>query len=294
MPRLAIVVTLSALLSAPSAAAAQALGQLFVEVLDGSGQFVPGLTASDFVVREDETEAGIVSVEPVGPMKIAFMIDNGDRMVEANALNPLRDAMNGFFDTVSPLHEISLFTIGRNIQRRVDFTTDRARLKESAGSIFLDRGAGAVVLDGIRETWERRFEDDEPFPVFVMVLTDGTESSGHYNENEYVDLVNELITKSITVHVVLLSSRGGSAVNQYALNLTENTGGIYENIAAATGLGQTLVDVAERMNAHYENVSKRYRVVYERPNPPGARISASIARPGARITGLFAGLRMEQ
>ena len=293
MLRLAIVVALSAILVAPSAVAAQALGQLFIEVSDATGQFVPGLTTSDFVVREDGTEAGIVSVEPVGPMKIALMVDNGDRMVETNALNPLRDALNGFLDIVPPPHEVSLFTIGRNIQRRVDFTTDRAALKESAGSIFLDRGAGSVVLDGIRETWERRFEDDEPFPVFVMVLTDGTESSGNYNENEYVDLVNELITNAITVHVVLLSSRGGSVVNQYALNLTQNTGGIYENIAAATGLGQTLVGIGERMNAHYENVSKRYRVVYERPNPPGAQISASLTRPGARITGLFAGLRMQ-
>ena len=292
MLRLAIV-ALSIFLVAPSAARAQALGQLFIEVTDATGQFVPGLTTSDFVVREDGTEAGIVSVEPVGPMKIALMADNGDRMVETNALNPLRDALNGFLDTVPPPHEVSLFTIGRNIQRRVDFTTDRAELKESAGSIFLDRGAGSVVLDGIRETWERRFDDDEPFPVFVMVLTDGTESSGNYNENEYVDLVNELITNAITVHVVLLSSRGGSVVNQYALNLTQNTGGIYENIAAATGLGQTLVGIGERMNAHYENVSKRYRVVYERPNPPGAQISASLTRPGARITGLFAGLRMQ-
>jgi hypothetical protein len=201
--------------------------------------------------------------------------------------------MQGFLDAVPPPHEISLFTIGRNIQRRVDFTTDRAELKRSAGEIFLDRGAGAVVLDGIRETWERRFEDDEPFPVFVMVLTDGTESSGNYNENEYVELVNELITKSITVHVVLLSSRGGSVINQFAINLTENTGGIYENIAAATGIEQMLVSIADRMNAHYENVSKRYRVVYERPNPPGAQISASVTRPGAFLTGLYGGLRMQ-
>ena len=234
-----------------------------------------------------------MSAEPVAPMKIAFMVDNGDRMVEMNALNALRNGMQGFLEAVPPPHEISLFTIGRNIQRRVDFTTDRGELQRSAGEIFLDRGASAVVLDGIRETWERRFEDDEPFPVFVMVLTDGTEGSGNYNENEYVDLVNELITNAITVHVVLLSSRGGSVINQYALNLTQNTGGIYENIAAATGIEQMLVSIAERMNAHYENVSRRYRVVYERPNPPGTQISASITRSGARIAGLFAGLRMQ-
>lgn len=293
MIRFAVVVAVSTLLALPSLAGAQGLGQLFIEVTDGAGQFVPGMTPSDFVIREDGRDAGIVSVEPMAPMKIAFMIDNGDRMVEMNALNALRNGMQGFLDAVPPPHEISLFTIGRNIQRRVDFTTDRAELKRSAGEIFLDRGAGAVVLDGIRETWERRFEDDEPFPVFVMVLTDGTESSGNYNENEYVALINELITKSITVHVVLLSSRGGSVINQFAINLTENTGGIYENIAAATGIEQMLVSIADRMNAHYENVSKRYRVVYERPNPPGAQISASVTRPGAFLTGLYGGLRMQ-
>ena len=270
MIRFAVVVAVSTLLALPSLAGAQGLGQLFIEVTDGAGQFVPGMTPSDFVIREDGRDAGIVSVEPMAPMKIAFMIDNGDRMVEMNALNALRNGMQGFLDAVPPPHEISLFTIGRNIQRRVDFTTDRAELKRSAGEIFLDRGAGAVVLDGIRETWERRFEDDEPFPVFVMVLTDGTESSGNYNENEYVALINEL-----------------------AINLTENTGGIYENIAAATGIEQMLVSIADRMNAHHENVSKRYRVVYERPNPPGAQISASVTRPGAFLTGLYGGLRMQ-
>ncbi len=293
MIRFAFVVAVSALLVTPSVAGAQALGQLFIEVVDGSGQFVPGLTPADFEVREDGREAGIVSAEPVAPMKIALMVDNGDRMVQENALNPLRDALDGFLDAVPPPHEVSLFTIARNIQRRVDFTTDRVRLRESAGEIFLDQGSGARVLDGIKETWERRFEDDEPFPVFVMVLTDGTEASGNYNDNEYVELVNELITNAITVHVVLLSSRGGSVINQYALNLSQNTGGVYENIAAATGLEQTLVGLAERMNAHYENVSRRYRVVYERPNPPGAQISATITRSGARIAGLFGGLRMQ-
>ncbi|MYK87524.1 MAG: hypothetical protein F4018_03780, partial [Acidobacteria bacterium] len=71
MIRFAVVVALSVLLVVPSAARAQDLGQLFIEVTDASGAFVPGLTPADFVVREDGREAGIVSAEPVGPMKIA-------------------------------------------------------------------------------------------------------------------------------------------------------------------------------------------------------------------------------
>ncbi len=61
-------------LSAPGAAEAQARGRLYIEALDGDGQVVPGLTTSDFVVLEDDTRVNIVSVEQVGPMKVALLL----------------------------------------------------------------------------------------------------------------------------------------------------------------------------------------------------------------------------
>ena len=137
-------------LSAPAAAEAQALGRLYIEALDGDGRAVPGLTPSDFLVLEDDTRVNIVSVEPVGPMKVALLIDNGDRMSQLAALYPLRDATEMFLDTLGPEHEVALFTIARNLQRRVDFTMDREALKASAHEIFLDSGAGTPLLDGIR------------------------------------------------------------------------------------------------------------------------------------------------
>ena len=286
-------------LSAPAAAEAQALGRLYIEALDGDGRAVPGLTPSDFLVLEDDTRVNIVSVEPVGPMKVALLIDNGDRMSQLAALYPLRDATEAFLDTLGPEHEVALFTIARNLQRRVDFTRDREALQASVDDIVLDSGAGTVLLDGIRQTWERYYEGDETLPVMVLILTNGRETSRNYNDTAYRALVETLIARGVMVNVLQLSACGGSirggnvsTMPGYARNIASNTGGVYETITTATGMPEWLRRYAERLNAHYAEVSKRYRVLYEPPAPRGAQISAG-ARPGVNIR-LFVDLRMDQ
>ena len=267
---------------APSLTPAQTLGQVFVEVTRRStGEPVLNLAPDAFEVSEDGRSAGIVSANlDAEPMKIAVLIDNGDRLMETNALNPLRDGLDGFLDTLAPQHEISLITIGRSVQQRVEFTADRTELKEGVGLLFPDRGAGARLLDGVRETWTRRFDEDDAFPVMVLVLTDGTEASGNYNDNRYADLLNPLIANGVTVHAVMLATRGGvraqQRLPQYAFNIVEATGGSLENFVAPTGYEFVLPSLAERMNDHYDAVSKRYRLIFERPDPPGMRLSVSL------------------
>ena len=197
----------------PSCAAAQSMGQVFVEVTrQSTGEPVLDLAPTDFEVSENGRSGRILSADlDTEPMKIAVLVDNGDRILETNALNPLRAGLNGFLDTLAPQHEISLVTIGRSVQQRVEFTTDRGELMEGVGLLFPDRGAGARLLDGVRETWDRRFEEDDGFAVIVLVLTDGTEASGNYNDNRYADLLNPLIANGVTVHAVMLATRVGGA-----------------------------------------------------------------------------------
>ena len=257
MPIMRGLVVLAALAAGvlPSSAAAQLLGQVFVEVTrQSTGEPVLNLSPDDFEVSENGPPGGIVSADlDTVPMKIAVLIDNGDRLLETGALNPLR----------------ALVTIARSVQQRVGFTTDRDTLQKGVGLLFPDRGAGARLLDGVRETWNRRFEEDDTFPVIVLVLTDGTEASGNYNDNQYADLLNPLIANGVTV-------RAQQRLPQYALSLVENTGGILETFVAPTGYESVLPRLAERMNDHYDLVSKRYRLIFERPNPPGMQVSVSV------------------
>ena len=298
MGRLVIVLWVGALAAlVPMAASGQDLGQLYVEVLDGAGLPVPDLTPADFTVMEDGVEATVVSAEPGDtPMRIALMVDNGDLIHETNATNPLRSGLNAFLETLPPQHEISLFTIGRNIQRRVDFTADRDALEDGVGSIDATPRSRALLLDGLKETWEERFEGDAAFPVFVLLLTDGEEGSRSYNDDEYAELVDMLVNNGITIHAVMLTRRQvrcSRCTSSYAPGLTQVTGGIYEEISLATGFSDGLTTIATRMGEHFDQMSNRYRVVYERPDPPGAQISLRLSRPGVGVR-LFANRRMLQ
>ncbi|MXY26031.1 MAG: VWA domain-containing protein [Acidobacteria bacterium] len=301
LPAGGLLVLAAAVVLALSAAAAQgqALGQLYIEALDDEGQVVPDLTARDFIVLEDDTRVNIVSAERVGPMKVALLVDNGERMSELAAYYPARDAVGAFLDTLGPEHEVALFTIARSIQRRVDFTMDRAALRQSVEDMVLDSGGGTLLLDGIREIWDSYYEGDDTLPAMVVILTDGPEGSRNYNDAEFAELVDRLIFNGIMVNVVQLSglsgrSRGGeiSTMPEYARSIAENTGGVYETITTATGMPEWMERYAERLNTHYAGMSKRYRLRYEPPDPRGAQISAG-ARPGVNIR-LFTDVRMEQ
>ena len=274
----------------PGGVAAQELGLVYANVMSQTGQPITDLTLEEFAIQEDETEVKIVSAEiGTAPMKIAILVDNGAD-VDA-ALTSVRNGLAAFLETLPPQHVVSLYTIGGQIQRLVDFTTDRAELTTAARSIFPDSNATVRVLDGLRDTWERRFEGDESWPVFVMVLTDGAESSAYMSDDRYREFVNTLLRGGVTVHALLLSSSGGSRLTNVAISLTGVTGGRFSAIAAATRVGDELKILATDMGTHFDEVSNRYRLIYERPDPPGARISVSVTRPGTRLQ-LFADRQM--
>ena len=276
----------------PTRATAQ-LGQLFVEALDSSGQPILGLTAEDMVLSVDDEQVPVESaVYANGPMKIALLVDHGNQLNEVNGTNALRDGLNAFLDTLPPQHEIALFSIARSINRRVDFTDDRDELREGVGLFFAESGAPAVLLDGVNETLERRFDEEDTYPVFVLVLTDNSEGSGNWNDDEYSELLYTLVGNGVTIHTVVVMTRGGSNVSNTALNMSEFTGGLYLNINAVTGLESSLTDLATRMGEHFDQVSNRYRVLFNWP--PDTSVSLGISsEPGAAVR-LFPDRRMPQ
>ena len=288
--RAAVAVTASLVgVGMAGGASAQELGLIYAAVIDQTGQPVTDLSPEEFQVSEDGNAAEVVSAE-VGtePMKIALLVDNGRRISMGQAINPLRAAVTGFIETIPPEHEIGLFTIGGQVFRRVGFTTDRAELLEEAADLHVDNAGSVRFIDGVRETWDRRFDGDEAWPIFVAILTDGIEQSAFMNEDRFMGWVGDLLAGGVTVHSVLWSSRGAGGTRAqtstgYAINLAENTGGRYAQIAAATAYEDILRQLAADMATHWEQASIRYRVIYERPDPGGQSVSVSVTRPGVNL-----------
>ena len=296
MRSLALAATIASAV-VPAGVDAQELGHFYAEVVDRSGAPVLDLTALDFSIVKDGVELEVVSVTldlsdgPV-PMKIALLVDNSRLF---NALNPLRAGLRAFFDSLPSLHEVSLFTIGGHIHRRTGFTADRNVLKDAADLIFpalnagLDDDLGVVLLDGVRETWERRFVGDEPFPVFLLVLAEGFEGSGYYSRRQIDNLVAELRHGGVTIHTVLFGPirSGRAGTSQLALYLTSMLGGAYETVILPSGLPRVLERLASRMSEHHARLSKRHRVVYRLSDPPEGPFSVTVRRAGVNLQ-LFA------
>ena len=141
-------------------------------------------------------------------MKVALIVDNSD--AAEGSLNSLRDGLLGFLDTLPTQHEVGLFTIAGQTRLRVDFTTDRDELRGQAEALFVERHTATLLLDGLVEIWKRRFSDDDPWPVFVVVAYDGPEASRAVQEEEFNEFTHKLYDRAATMHVILVS-RGSSA-----------------------------------------------------------------------------------
>lgn len=284
---------LAALMAACAQTASAQERQLFMLVTNQSGQPVTDVTADEMVLEQEGSECTVMDARlDAAPMKVALLVDNSDAAQQS--LNSMRDGLAAFLDNLPAEHEVGLFTIAGQVRRRVDFTTDREELKEQATGLFVDRNSGVVYLDGLVETWERRFEDEDLWPVFVALVYDGAEASRSVQDDEFNEFARDLVGRGATVHAVLVSTRGGAIQTTISTFLTQNTGGRYWALAAATALPETFTELAEAMGAQHEAVKDRYRVTFEcDPDNPAAGIAAGVNRGSVRVQ-LFANRRTDQ
>jgi hypothetical protein len=276
------------------AASAQEVRVAYVEATDPAGRPVTDLDPDAFLVTESGREARVLAVRSARePMKIALLVDNGASMRAGHAVVPLRNAVAAFLEALPPQHAVSLITIGGQVRRRVDFTTDRRQLVDAGRSLFADEVGGVRFVDGIRETLDRRYEGDEAWPVFVSLLGDGPEASAFLpdwhafvNSKRYRRFVNGLRAAGVMVHTVQWSAAGRNrpdSATDFAVDLTENTAGRYAAVVVATRMADEMARLATDIGAHHDEASNLYIVAYERPDPPGDSVTVRVQRPAVAL-----------
>ncbi|MGH9145607.1 MAG: VWA domain-containing protein [Vicinamibacterales bacterium] len=267
---------------------AQQTQQLFLSVLDPSGAPVTDLRQDEVTVLEDGMKRETLKVEPVNwPIKLAVLVDNG--AFANTGLVLLRNGLRAFFEKLPDGIEMSLVTLNPQPRAVVRPTTERQKLIQGVDLITPDSGA-ARFAEGLLEA-VNRFDKDksERFPVIMVIGTDGAEGSS-FRERDVERLSKTITENAVTVHIVMLSLAGdrasaasGSLQVQLGLALTEQTGGRYESIAAATRLSTLLPEFGELIAKSHLRQSHQYRITYVRPagaGVPSQGISATTAREG--------------
>ena len=287
LPVLTSLVILAAL---PAAAAAQSknagkthLRHIFVSVTDAKGAAVEGLSASDFTVSESGQPRLVSHAGPAkDPMRIALMLDTSD--AAAPALTHMRAAVATFLDALPPEDEVILITTGRQMRVRVQPTTDRKKLKETAAGLFSD-GAGTVLMDGLLEIDDRFFKKaDDRWPVFVIFTSDGTEASAGAREKEFQKWSPMLGPRGVTVHAFVFKTPKGSGMPEVvAENLTHNTGGRYDVMNTTNALPEKMKALGEQLALDHRNMSMWYEVDIQTDATEITPVEVAVQREGVRL-----------
>ena len=235
--------------------------QVFVSVVDASGDPVTGLDVGEFVVREDGLAREVLRVGPAtDPMDIAVLVD--DSQAANRAIADLRKGLQGFVNAMVKGNQISLITFGERPTILVDYTTTPAQLEAGINRLFSRPGTGAYLLEAIVEAAHGLARRKPVRPVMVVVTTEGQEFSNDYHAN----VLEALHESKAALHALILAGRGSEDIqsdeirnrNVVLADGPATTGGRRDFLLAESSITPKLEQVANELR-------HQYRLVYSRP-----------------------------
>jgi Ca-activated chloride channel family protein len=264
----------------PASAAAQAKPtDIYVSVLDGKGEPVSGLGATDFTVREDGVAREVLKAEPATePLTVALLVDDSQA---ANAgIQMIREGVHKFVDALAGKAEIAIVTFGDRPTILVDYTDDTKKLEAAADRIFPRSGAGSYLLDALVEVSKGLQKREAKRGVIAVLMLEDVEFSNRY----YKQVLDEIDRSRAALHVIAIGQPNtGSADeirnrNQTIAEGTERTGGRRDQVLAISG-------VPERMAKFARELLNQYVVTYARPEMliPPEKINVSVTREGLTV-----------
>ena len=256
---------------ASMAAEAQSIErQMIVSAVDGDGQPVPGLTVSDFVVREDGTPREVLSVAPASEERqIAVLIDTSQ--AAQSIVGDLRRGVETFVEAMSDGNEISLISFGGTPRILTESTRSLSRLQDGIGGIFAFPESAAYLLDAVRETTEGFARRRAERPVIVVLATRGLD----YSTRDATQVIAQLRATGTAFYSVVFEGRvpqqpdltiAAREIEQTRIHRDrlldagpEDTGGRTRYLQSASAAPEVMRDVSN-------DLRNQYRLVYARPD----------------------------
>jgi VWFA-related protein len=249
---------------------------IYVSVLDSKGAAVTGLTAADFVVREDGTTREVLRATPATePIDLVMLVD--DSQAATRAIPYLRDGLTRFVDQMQGKAAIGIVTVGERPTSVVERTTDAAAVKKGVTRIFARPGSGAYLLEGIREVSRGMRNRESPRRIIVAITIESVE----FSNAQYEQVLDDLYASGAALHVLAIGTPTGRMTDEIRnKNLvisqgTEATGGRRDQLLSELAIPDALSKVAgELLN--------QYVVTYGRTDAliPPEKVEVSVKKPG--------------
>ena len=277
----AIVTFILAMLVPANVAFGQATERtVYASVVDKDDKPVTGLSASDFIVREDDVAREVLRVLPASePMHIAVLVDTSQAMEEH--MLDVRTALRAFFKQMGGKHDIALIGVGERPTVLSDYTRDSARLEKSVGSVFARSGSGTYIMDAIVETANGFRTRTTARRHIIVYAARGPEFSERYHQS----VIDALRESGATLHTLMLNKPGAAMSTREEQELaksvadgTRMSGGRRDDLLTPMAL-------TDRLQSLGDELEHQYQVVYARPSRlvPPKTVDVTVKRPSLTV-----------
>jgi hypothetical protein len=257
---------------------------IYASVTGSDEQPLSGLTAKDFVVREDDVAREVLRVEPAPPPShIALLVDDSE--VARPIIQDIRNSALAFVRAVmksSPAPQVALVTFGERPTRVVNYANAAGPLEQQINRIFSRPTSGSYFMQALVEECAALRKTEAARPVIVALAVE----SGPEFSNETHQRVEEALKASgASLWTVVLQDRTGDLNNtdrrERAIVFGDSTtasGGRNRVVLSRQGLESAMTKLAAEL-------AGRYDITYGRPDSlvPPQKLKVEVKREGARL-----------
>ena len=236
--------------------------RLPITVTDKKGQFVPGLTQSDFVILEDKVPQTIETfsddLAQTTPLFVAVLMDTSPST--AGKLKFQQESAMNFIQTVVKARKdrVLFGTFDDQITLLQDFT-DKLDLLDKAVYSVKKMGKQTALFDAIWEFCDQKMRS-VPGRRVLLLVTDGEDTYSRANIRDAIDIAQRTETTifAISTKAGFLATVPGVEAGQVAdkkdrdlLTLAEETGGTAFFTGDMLSLERSFTRISKELRAQY-------------------------------------------
>jgi VWFA-related protein len=219
---------------------------VFVE--NQGGQVVPPLTASEFLVLEDNVPQQVTVFSDAGrlPLAVALLLDHSQSM-DGERLERAKAAAAAFLRTLAPDDLVEILAFNGSSDRLCPLGADHAAAEQSLVDLSASGTTGLydAILVGLRDLEHAQRDRPVDFLKAIVIFSDGDDTASHM---AFDDVLDNARRSNVAIHVISLRTdehdrwlapshglaqlafeTGGQAV---AVHRLADLASIYEGIAA--------------------------------------------------------------
>jgi hypothetical protein len=251
-----------------------------VTVVAEAGGPVSGLSAKDFVVREDKATREVVAADAATePLFIALLVDTTQPpMGILPPTQDLRRALASFVTIIksaSPDAQIAIMDFAGASVTAVDFTSEAAALDNYIQRVFPNRTGDAVLIEAMVDAGKKLSDRPSPRRAIVSVDFNSRDTSAEKTMRQAAENIRKA---GATVWSVSIRGTGGSTSSrEEVLNVvTRSSGGMRFTGVEATGLEPMLKSVAN-------SLLSQYTVTFTRPGSGDVKSTEMQTSKGGKV-----------